>query len=353
MEAITKLLKNKTCQQKDVIARIALYVASGQRITRSFLVDNMGFDKREAHNWYLFYHRNIKPIIGSNEAASQSKEQNQQPMIPKEKLVEQKDSLGEVVSMDSNGVAAATKDVQQKVQLKAMESADDSHEVLGIFNEMTGRNQRPTIANLKHIRARLKEGYTLSEIKAVIACKVQEWQDSEKMSRYLRISTIFSAKNFDNYLQDAALYVKKYEYAERYAEDAKSVIAYFNSLLVSPEEGYDINNKVYHEKIGWWLGNGRTVDDLKRVAYVMAHNWSGTYNLHKLNPNEIFGKNFKVYESEEEQHAAVGTKGTNSVRDLRQSKKDVGTLIAAQEDSGEGYEESAVDRYNRMFGLTD
>lgn len=51
----------------------------------------------------------------------------------------------------------------------------------------------------KHIKARWNEGNELEIFIAIIDLKVSQWKDNEKMSQYLRPSTLFSAKNFENY----------------------------------------------------------------------------------------------------------------------------------------------------------
>ena len=50
----------------------------------------------------------------------------------------------------------------------------------------------------KHIRARVNDGYTLDDFKAVIDRKVAEWKDTE-WAKFLRPSTLFGSK-FESYL---------------------------------------------------------------------------------------------------------------------------------------------------------
>ena len=52
------------------------------------------------------------------------------------------------------------------------------------------------------VRARVKDGFTLEDFKAVIDAKVAQWGDDEKMSEYLRPETLFGTK-FEGYLQNA------------------------------------------------------------------------------------------------------------------------------------------------------
>lgn len=72
-------------------------------------------------------------------------------------------------------------------------------EILDFLNAKTGRNYQPVDANLKMIAARLKEGATVDDCRAVIAMKCREWGTDEKMEEYLRPKTLFSATNFAQY----------------------------------------------------------------------------------------------------------------------------------------------------------
>jgi uncharacterized phage protein (TIGR02220 family) len=54
----------------------------------------------------------------------------------------------------------------------------------------------------KHLRARMKEGYSLDDIKRVIDYKVAKWKDDAKMKEYLRPDTLFAGK-FESYLEAA------------------------------------------------------------------------------------------------------------------------------------------------------
>ncbi|GAG85717.1 unnamed protein product, partial [marine sediment metagenome] len=56
--------------------------------------------------------------------------------------------------------------------------------------------------HLKHIVARLKEGFTLKDMFAVIDIKVSKWKYNPKMSDYLRISTLFCKAHFEEYLNE-------------------------------------------------------------------------------------------------------------------------------------------------------
>jgi uncharacterized phage protein (TIGR02220 family) len=75
----------------------------------------------------------------------------------------------------------------------------DAVEILGVLNATAGRNYKPVKANLEMIEARLKEGATPDEIKAVIRKKCSQWGSDEKMAEYLRPATLFNRTKFAQY----------------------------------------------------------------------------------------------------------------------------------------------------------
>ena len=72
-------------------------------------------------------------------------------------------------------------------------------EVVQALNEETGSHYRPTSkATMRHILARLHEGFTVEDCKNVIRKKAEEWGGTE-MAKYLRPETLFGSK-FESYL---------------------------------------------------------------------------------------------------------------------------------------------------------
>lgn len=73
-------------------------------------------------------------------------------------------------------------------------------EIIEYLNKRAGTKYRASSADTKkHITARIKEGYSLSDFKRVIDIKVKEWKYDKKMAPYLRPSTLFGTK-FESYL---------------------------------------------------------------------------------------------------------------------------------------------------------
>lgn len=74
-----------------------------------------------------------------------------------------------------------------------------AREVLDFLNSKTNRRYQPVDANLKLIVARLKEGASVEDCRAVVAKKCREWSGDEKMDEFLRPATLFNATKFAQY----------------------------------------------------------------------------------------------------------------------------------------------------------
>lgn len=74
------------------------------------------------------------------------------------------------------------------------------HLVVNYLNLKTSKNFKESTKNtVKHISARIKEGFTFDDFKSVIDIKTAEWKNSKEMSKYLRPETLFGTK-FEGYL---------------------------------------------------------------------------------------------------------------------------------------------------------
>lgn len=81
---------------------------------------------------------------------------------------------------------------------------DPTEEVVNHLNQRAGTHYKATTANTrKLIKARLKEGFTVDEIKLVIDKKCAEWLNNPAMAEYLRPETLFGNK-FEGYLNSQA-----------------------------------------------------------------------------------------------------------------------------------------------------
>lgn len=72
--------------------------------------------------------------------------------------------------------------------------------VLKWLNTKAQRNFPANKTNLGFILARMKEGVTPEQLKAIVSRKVRQWGSSEKMSGYLRPATLFNQEKCSQYL---------------------------------------------------------------------------------------------------------------------------------------------------------
>lgn len=90
--------------------------------------------------------------------------------------------------------------VSLKLNTVNSERREAAKEIIGFLNSKTAKNYRLVDPNLGPIMARMKEGATVRELRAVIARKCREWGSDEKMARFLRPATLFNATNFAQYV---------------------------------------------------------------------------------------------------------------------------------------------------------
>ena len=84
---------------------------------------------------------------------------------------------------------------------------DSIHKIVDYLNLKIGARYRASSKSTQsHIKARLKEGYTVEDFYTVIDKKYSEWYGTE-MEQYLRPETLFGTK-FENYL-NSKVYPKK------------------------------------------------------------------------------------------------------------------------------------------------
>ena len=82
---------------------------------------------------------------------------------------------------------------------KPDEFAAEVQTVIEHLNAVTGTKHSTKSGATKHIRARLKEGRTVDELKTVIDKMAKEWTGTE-WQKFLRPETLFNSEKFDSYL---------------------------------------------------------------------------------------------------------------------------------------------------------
>ena len=74
-----------------------------------------------------------------------------------------------------------------------------SREVISYLNQKAGTKFKPKAkATMKFVTARIKDGYTIEDMKRVIDAKCEEWLGGE-FQKYLRPETLFNATKFESY----------------------------------------------------------------------------------------------------------------------------------------------------------
>ena len=71
--------------------------------------------------------------------------------------------------------------------------------VLEFLNKKVNQRYQPVPGNLDLILARLRDGATEDQCRAIVGRKVAEWQGDEKMAKFLRPKTLFNRTNFAQY----------------------------------------------------------------------------------------------------------------------------------------------------------
>lgn len=112
--------------------------------------------------------------------------------------------------------------------------AEMSKKVISHLNEKTGSKYRAnTKSTLKHINARLNDGYKLEDFIVVIDKKSKEWKETE-FEKYLCPETLFGSK-FEKYLNQKVLESKRKEITPDWFDKK------FESKKPTPEEEAEIN----------------------------------------------------------------------------------------------------------------
>lgn len=86
-----------------------------------------------------------------------------------------------------------------QITLTAKQLNDQADEVIQFLNRKAGKNFRLVDTHKKHIKARLKSGITVQQLKAIIVVKTREWNGTDQ-AQYLRPATLFNETNCENYL---------------------------------------------------------------------------------------------------------------------------------------------------------
>ncbi len=158
----------------------------GRRIVR--LDDHRPWGWRLVNHWKYMKLRDIEQKREADrKRISEKRNKNSNVAIPSQ-------SVANVAHSDSDTYS----DLKPKDTVG--KNPDVASQVLEFLNEKTGRSYRPVKANLELIQARIREGASVQDLRAVVAKKCREWSGDEKMAQYLRPETLFGARKFAQYV---------------------------------------------------------------------------------------------------------------------------------------------------------
>ena len=90
-------------------------------------------------------------------------------------------------------------------KLYSVADATFCNTVIAYLNEKTDSDfKTATVATIREINGRVRDGYGLEDFKKAIVWCHSEWKDDEKMEQYLRPATIFSQSKFPGYVENWA-----------------------------------------------------------------------------------------------------------------------------------------------------
>lgn len=118
----------------------------------------------------------------------------------------------------------------------------DTENIISFLNSTTGSKYKASTDKTRRlIAARLAEGFTIDDFKAVITKKAKEWQGTD-MAQYLRPETLFGTK-FEGYLNQP-----EYKRVSRAEQERKEAINVVNELIAEYEEEERQNGQSKHDE---------------------------------------------------------------------------------------------------------
>lgn len=122
-----------------------------------------------------------------------------------------------------------------------------AEDIVTFLNSVTGSNYRSTTDKTrKLIAARLAEGFTIDDFKAVITKKAKEWQGTD-MAQYLRPETLFGTK-FEGYLNQPEVRNNRRSPISRAEQERQEAINVVNELIAEYEEEERQNGQSKHDE---------------------------------------------------------------------------------------------------------
>lgn len=146
--------------------------------------------------WYTLTAK-AETLLGVNVHSDEPNQEETADETPAPASATTQDPWGDTASATTDQFQLQISEPQAPAQSK---EPDHVEEIVDHLNQRAGTHYRATTANTrKLVKARLKEGFTVDEIKLVIDRKCAEWLRNPAMVEYLRPETLFGNK-FEGYL---------------------------------------------------------------------------------------------------------------------------------------------------------
>ena len=115
---------------------------------------------------------------------------------------------------------------------------DQAIEVLAHLNMVSGSRFQKSKSSLENIRARIRDGYSVADLKLVIDLKHEHWHENDEQYQYMRPETLFGPKKFESYLQSATRWAAKGRPPRARWGDKKPDIMTFGPVDKTIPEGF-------------------------------------------------------------------------------------------------------------------
>ena len=123
----------------------------------------------------------------------------------------------------------------------------DTENIISFLNSTTGSKYKASTDKTRRlIAARLAEGFTIDDFKAVITKKAKEWQGTD-MAQYLRPETLFGTK-FEGYLNQPEVQNNRRSPISRAEQERQEGIEAVNRLIAEYEEEERQNEQIGHNE---------------------------------------------------------------------------------------------------------
>ena len=123
----------------------------------------------------------------------------------------------------------------------------DTENIISFLNSTVGSNYKSTTGKTrKLIAARIAEGFTVDDFKAVITKKAKEWQNTD-MAQYLRPETLFGTK-FEGYLNQPEVKNNRRSPLSKAEQERQEGIDAVNRLIAEYEEEERQNEQIGHNE---------------------------------------------------------------------------------------------------------